>query len=321
MSLAAFQFCKPALSSHGVLPAYMYFQIRGRMLWANNGKYCLCSPVDLDFDCAPHGEQLLRALAACQTGTPAFSLEPNGKLLVKCGKLRVLVDCWVEQWPAVAPEGKRAEIAVPILPTLRYLLPFVSKDETRKWACGILLEDECAYATNNIVLLQVWLGAKAKLRVNLPAEAVEILLQVGEEPAWWQMTDNRVVFHFSGGRWLSSQLFEQVWPDVNTMLDGMDTAGLHPFPPGFFEAVETLLPFTMDKINRVYFSEAGLSTHSESALAGASVALAGLPAGGCYNAAQLLSLRAVANEINFAAYPRCPIAGPVARGLIVGITK
>jgi hypothetical protein len=131
------------------------------------------------------------------------------------------------------------------------------------------------------------------------------------------MEDNRITFHYEDRRWLSTQLFEAQWPEVTPLLES--DCSPQPFPPGFFEALEKLAPFT-DELGRVFLLGDRVSTQAESEHGGTSVNLPGVAETGCYNVHQLLRLREVADSFDFTAYPgSCPFFGPNARGRIAGI--
>ncbi len=315
--LDALNFVKGAVARKDFVPALQHFRIQHGFIRAFNGTLGLCSPIPVDIDCAPLAENLRRAIESCSQPV-ALSLTDKGRLLVRSGDFKTFVDTTdPTTFPPYEPQGMRVKLSSPILPALNYLEPFIAEDASRPWACGILFQDQSAFATNNVVLQEYWLGASFPCRVNVPALAIRELLRIGLEPLEIQMSDNRVTFHYEKERWLTTNLYEVQWPETEPLL--ARESNQLPFPKGFFEVLERLVPFT-DDMSRVYMHGDRLSTSHEPDAAGTTVDLPGVPATGCFNARQLLRLREVANTIDLEAYPEPSLFyGGQARGLIVGI--
>ncbi len=319
--LSALKFVQGAVAKKDYVPALTHFLIKNKTVMGYNGELALCSPIDVDFDCAPNADQFVKAIKACETfeGTITLHMATSGKLVVRAGKFRAFIDCAdITKFPPVAPSGQTVALAegVRVLPALEHLLPFVAIDASRPWACGVLFDGECAYATNNIVLMQYWLGCRLPYRVNIPSSAVREMVRVGEEPIEIQLDDTRLTFRYEDGRWLSTQLIAVNWPDVSGRFDM--PSNQQPFPKHFFESLEELLPFT-DDIGRLHLLPDRVAT-SASDEAGASVKVDGLPGMGIYNLKQMINLKNVAKTIDFTMYPK-PVLfhGTVSRGIFCGI--
>lgn len=315
--LEALKFVRGAVAKKDLVPVMQHFLIRDGRIKAFNGAMGLCSPIPVALDVAPKADQFIKAIEAC-AGTVALHQEKNGKLVVQSGDFQTYVDTVdAGTFPTLAPGGKVVKLDNSLLPALRYLEPFIAEDASRPWACGVLFNGESAFATNNIVLLEFWLGFAVPFKINVPVQAVRELLRINEDPVTLQLLENRVTFGFSDGRWLTTQLYETPWPDVDPILNR--ESNQLPFTPGLFEALEKLAPFT-DDLNRVYFFGSHVATSADPELVGAGVALDGLPAAGCFNLTQLLNLRPIAATIDFGAYPNPSVFyGERSRGIIVGL--
>lgn len=317
--LDALHFVKGAVAKKDFIPALQHFRIKDGFIKSFNGTLGLCSPIACDLDCAPHGLSFIRAIEAC-TEPATLRLSEKGRLIVKSGTFRTFVDTVdATAYPEVIPQGKRVALPCPLLPALQYLESFIADDASRQWACGVLLHEQSAFATNNIVLLEYWLGARFPFRVNVPAVAIREMLRVGEEPVALQMAAASITFHYANQRWITTQLYEAQWPQTGPLLDRVSNQ--QPFTPGLFEALETLAPFA-DGMGRAYFYGSTVSTSHEPELSGSTIECPGLPGQGVFNLHQLLKLKNVANTIDFGSYPEPSIFyGGQARGLIVGLTK
>jgi DNA polymerase III sliding clamp (beta) subunit (PCNA family) len=312
------KFVQGGVARKDFVQSLQHFRIENKTIKGFNGMIGLCSPIDLDLDITPKADTFAKAIQTCQD-TIAMHVTAGGKLSVKSGKFKALVECIAkEEYPEISPEGQFVQITSPMLPALKALHPFISDDASRPWSRGILFKGKSAYATNNIVLVERWLGTDFPVQVNIPRDAINELLRINEEPTQVQVTENRITFHFEGERWLCSQTFSTEWPDLAKVLNRESNP--QPCPEGLFDALQDLSPFT-DKLERVYFKpEGAISTHiSEDE--GATVELESLSGlSGCYNQKHLLLLEGVADKIDFSTYPQpCIFFGDKIRGAIIGM--
>jgi len=317
--LHALKFVQGSIARKDFVQALQHFRIKDGTIKGFNGMMGLCSPIDLELDITPKADMLIKAIQACGDETIALHVTEKSKLSIKSGKFKALVECIPpEQYPEILPEGESVSLTLPILAPLKKLYPFISDDAAKPWSRGILFRGASAYATNNIVLVEAWLGATFPFEVNIPKTAIAELIRIGEEPIEVQVTENRIAFHFEGGRWLSSQTFSTEWPDLARVLN-VDSNPMD-LPEGLFEALGQLAPFT-DDLERVYLLPEGKLSTSQMELDGASVELESLQGlTGCYNLKYLLSLAEVAQKMDFAKYPApCQFYGENIRGAIIGM--
>lgn len=326
--LEALRFVKGAVSRKDFQPELMHFRINDGRIKSFNGLIALSAPIDLDMTATPKAVKFMKAIEGCNT-TTAIHMTPSGLLSIRSGKFTARVECFrandEDEWDEaeavssildhIEPEGAKIEFPVSILKAAKTLEAFISDDASRPWANGILLRDHSAYATNNIVFVEYWLGADVP-EINIPAQAVRELLRVGEEPETVSVGENSVTFFFSGDRWLRAQRLSTSWPDLSPLLDRVGE--LAAFPDGIFDAVELLKPFVSVE-GRIHFRPGVVSTNLEGG-EGGTVEVAGVPERGAYHWEHLLSLRGVAEEIDFSFHPQpCPFRGERVRGVIQGM--
>jgi hypothetical protein len=294
--LDSLRFVQGAVARKDFVNALTHFEIKGGFVKGFNGAMTLCAPIDLDLEVTPKASTFTRAILTCKDAI-SITQTNAGRLSIKSGKFRALVDCTDEYFPVTIPEGD--EIAFPtggVLKVLKALEPFIAKDASRPWACGILLMDHSAYATNNSVLIEHWLGYKFPIPLNIPKDAIAEMLRIGEEPSRMQCTENSVTFFYSNNRWLKTQLYSIKWPDLGKVLNE-PTTQLVPVTEGLWEALESLYPF-VDKLRRIYVRDGWLSTDRNDDN-GALVELPGLVGSGIYNVDFLLELKGIAEQIDF----------------------
>lgn len=306
--LQALKFVSGAVAKSDYLPALQHVAIGGGYVVSFNGTVALCAPVVLDLAACPRADIFAKAIAACTEPAQLHMTEQG--LAVQSGALRVIVPVSQDTFPRVFPEGFTHTLGGPLLPVLQTLEPLVSTDTSKQWCNGVLLRGSAAYATNNQILCEYWIGHCAPIELNLPLPAVRELLRIDEEPTRVQVAERSATFHFEDGRWMRTALYPTAWPQSLTSL--LQHTEATPLPDGFFAALKQLAPFT-DKDSHVYVEDGVLSTF------GAEVKLQGLQSGSHFNAAQLRKLNGVATAINFGDYPQpCRFTGERTRGVILG---
>lgn len=313
--LKALKFVQGAVAKKDFVPALTHFQIKDGRVQGFNGNLSLSSPIDCDLEATPRATPFIKAIETCRD-TVAMSITPAGRLSIKSGKFKAFVECTEEPFPEVVPEGEYITIEPGLLKAIKGMAPFIAQDASRPWATGILLRGGSAFATNNILVAEQWLGYQFPVEVNIPATAIKELLRVKEDPIGIQINDYSITFHFEGERWLRSNVSSLDWPDLSPLLDRETLQ--QPFPEGFFDALEDISSFA-DDLDRVFFVDGVVTTNPVDG-EGASVAVEGLPQTGCFQIKQLLHLRDKATSIDLTQYPApCNFYGDNFRGAIVGM--
>lgn len=315
--LKELKFVQGAVAKKDFLPAMTHFVIEDGRVRAYNGMIALSSPLPFDIDCIPKAEPLVRAITNCDE-TVTLSMTPAGKLRIQSGKFRAFIDCIDEETLHVVPEGEEVELdGEAMLEALKVIHPFIGDDASRPWTNGVLLRGQSAFATNNVVLVEYWVGAQFPVTVNVPRQAIREMLRINEAPTHAQVCDSSITFHYPDGRWVRAQLFESEWPDLAKVLDKECNAIT--VDQRIFDALATIKPFA-DKMGRVFISEGVLSTSPEFDAEGASYEIPGLPFAGVYNIEMLNLLKGVAMHADFTTYPEpCLFYGNRLRGAIIGM--
>lgn len=315
--LDSLRFVQGAVAKKDIVAALTHFQIKDGTVRGHNGGLTLCSPIDLNLNVTPKGTMFVKAIQTCQE-VISLSVTAGGRLSIKSGKFRALVDCVEEGFPATDPEGTVIELKTGgIIKALKTLLPFIAEDASRPWARGILIRGQSAFATNNVILAEYWLGYQFPCEVNIPKAAVVEMCRIGQEPIRMQVCENSVTFFFEGDRWLKTNLYSLEWPDLAKVLnrDSNPVA----VPEGLWQALNDIAPFT-DKSRRVYFLESGKVTTDPTEQTGAAVEVPGLAPTGVYNVDYLLAMEDVIEKVDFSTYPGpAMFFGKGIRGAIIGM--
>jgi DNA polymerase III sliding clamp (beta) subunit (PCNA family) len=320
--LKELRFVQGAVAKKDFLPAMTHFAIENGTVRAYNGTLALCCPIPLDIACKPKAVPFVQAIAKCPDGsTPVLTLTATGRLSVRAGSFRALVECVAdEETPHVLPEGERMDFdGAAMLKALKTLQPFIGDDASRAWCNGVLMRGQSMYATNNVILVEYWTGAQIPVTVNVPRVAVKEMLRINEAPTHAQVTPTSMTFHYSDGRWVRTQLLPAEWPDLTKLLDVPHSATT--VDERIFEGLEAVTPFA-DKMGRVYIRDGKLSTVAEGneEQAHGEFEIPGLDMQGIYQIEMLSLLKGVATSADFTTYPKPSLFfGDMLRGAIVGM--
>ena len=312
--LKALKFVQGAVAKKDFVPTLAHFRIADGKIKGYNGQLALCGPIDLDLTVTPKAVPFVRAIQACQD-TISMAMTAGGRLSVKSGRFKANIECIEEAYPEIAPEGQDIKLGGEFLRAVKILSPFIAEDASRPWARGILFRGPSAFATNNVVIVEHWLGFEFPVTVNVPKSAIAELIRINEEPERLQVAANSLTFHFSGDRWMRTQLYDLTWPDIGKVLN-RDSNPVN-VPETFFEALADLTHFVGEH-EAVMFKQDGSITTSSTEGVGACVAVDPIGATGVYNLHQLKLLTGVAETVDFTGSPAM-FFGDRLRGAIVGM--
>lgn len=316
--LKALKFVQGSIAKKDFLPALTHFVIEYGRVRGFNGVLALCSPIPFDIACRPKADDLIKAIAVCDD-TIQLNLTPAGRLSVKSGKFKTLIPCVEGDTPHPVPEGQFVQFdGATLLAGLKAVEPFIGNDASRKWANGVLVRDGSLFATNNIMLVQYWVGSMFPNVVNIPAVAVKEMLRINEPPSFAQIADGNITFHYEGDRWLRTQLYDtDTWPDLGKVLDR--ASNQQPIDEELFKGLEFIKPF-VGKLGAVIFQDQFITTH-EGDEDGATYDVPNLIGiEGRYNITHLELLKDTAKTIDWSGYPGpCMFQNDRLRGAIIGM--
>lgn len=315
----ALKFVQGAVQRNGISPELEHFQIKNGRVVGFNGYMALSAPIDLSIEAMPKAVMFHKALQACGD-TIAIDQTPAGRLHIKSGGFSAYIPCIDKEVFEATPMGELFPAPANLASIFARMLPLIGDDASRPWAMGLAVGDGTYTATNNVIVLQIWDGHTLPT-FNCPRFAVAEIARIKEDPVSIQLDPgSSVTFHFADGRWLRTQLLTQEWPaaKMNSIMDKPSSP--HPFPDGFFAAVNKLVPFVEDKTSAIYFTADGVSTGVAGAEEGAMVTLAGLPKA-AFRLKALLMLEHEIQTIDLSTHPNpCLFFGPNSRGALIGLS-
>lgn len=314
--LRELKFVQGAVAKKDLLPALTNFRIEGGHVRSFNGRLALSSPISFDIDCNPKAEQLLKAIAQCDD-VITLNMTAGGRLRVSSGKFRAFVETLEGETAHPLPEGDEVHFdGEHMLAACKILFDFIGDDASKAWTNGVLFMGQSAFATNNVILVEYWLGSPFPEIINVPRDCIREIVRINEPPTHAQISGNSITFHYTDGRWIRSQLLETGWPDVTKILN--NPAKPTPIPPELFEGIEVLKRMA-DGSSRIYVTKGLLRTHLEENTGGM-YEVDGVDFEGVYNLAMLSLLKGVVTSADFTLYPApCLFFGERLRGAIIGM--
>lgn len=298
-----------AVATKDIVPVLTHIYLSPEGLQGSNGRisihYPHRTPVDREV-CLP-GRKLQQALKRGQDHKWTLS-EHN--LTITTGKLRVRLPLNPAPYPLTDPSaGDPVPIPDPtkFIDTLRFLRPFVAKDGSKPWACGILVSGDAMYATNNVVLTRmIWAKGLDILPVNIPMDAVDEIVrlwQAGHVPYDIRVDDNSMTVQCDTGVWLRTTLLSSQWPDVDAIVDSGRKGDPYtdPVVRDLWDGLQAVVPFSADeRAPVVEFTPEGMQTREGDLQA--HLEMEGLPPG-AYRAEVLSDVLNVADKVWFDDYP------------------
>lgn len=321
--LEALKFVMRGVARRDYVPGLTHFRIKDQRVTGYNGLLALSAPVDVSFNAAPHAGRFIKALQQCED---VISLRLDGEtLLVKSGNFKVSVPCVnLNDVPTILPEGTPIKPHESILEAFEKLFPFIGVDAARPWATGILLANSSAYATNNIVAAEYWLGVPFPKIVNIPSSAIQEAIRIEEDIDFMQVAEASVTFHYQDARWIRSPLLNLNWPNVPGVIKNTwKGVTMWEITPELRKACIKLATFCEEHKEHLYFRPGEVSTTAKGLETGGAVCeLSGLPSVGCYHASHLNDVLTAATHIDLTKYPAAiPWHGGAIRGAMLGILQ
>lgn len=300
MLAPAIAFVKNAVRGHDdIFPALNHFYISGGRITAANHTFSLSAPIDLDIEAAPIADKFAKAVAIVSKQEKKIVISHTGPTVdIRGGRFSASIKCLAD--PSAFPHQiiTGSPIALPetFLNRLELLAPFVAQDTSRRWANSILIRDGSLFATNNITLVQAWVGIQCP-EICIPLATVEALIKLKENPRAVQASGSSIAFLFEGDKLLLSALYNETWPDsIARLLNTRVTAPPTPVDDKFFNAVKNVGSFSDDALQIIELT--GTEIRSDGAAESYKIK-------GCcsFSAPVLSALHKVATRMHFAAMP------------------
>lgn len=287
----AMLFLSPAIEKkNNIQPVFEHVRITQNYAIACNGMLALATPCPLPLDCTPNGIMLEEAVKRFGDAFTATQL-PNGNLYFKGKTFEVTIPCTTEPYPMPDFGGVQVMAGTGFIDKLKKLMQFTKKDDKLFPFCGsILLRNKKAYASCSHTLAFCPVDIADGVDLSLPIEAVEGMIQIGEEPDYIAL-GKVLVAAYPGGRFLSCPPISTPWPEAVSKIG--NPAGECGILQGLFEAIKDVEPFGVGGDKALCFLRDGFVSSSRDQT-GAKAEVVGLVGNWSWNyaAAKLVSKHA-----------------------------
>lgn len=306
-----------------LVPVLTHFHIYDGRIQGANGRIAIDAACEKfkDFSITVPAKKFLTAVDAC-SGEPKLSATEDSLTITRGGFRARLPLAKHEDFPRAIPDETDYAFSESdgFISALSRLRPFVSDDASRMWACGILLKDGYAHATNNVVLARAPIGwSSLDDAINVPSLTVDELIRIGKDPVRVAGSNKSITFYYDDGSWLKTNVLDLGWPDISSFFS-FDHDAVPPVPDGLLSAVETVTPFSADMLSPVIlFGETGVSTRE----ADSSAAFEGitLPEA-AFQSKSLVPVLKVARQLDLSRWPdACPFVGEGIDGVAIGVRQ
>jgi hypothetical protein len=311
--LSALEFCATVLEREGQ-PYQTHIGLRNNWAIAFNGIVAAGCPIIEDLYCYVNAEIVCNALNKCKE---SFSLTLNQNLSITSGKFRATVPCLDPiLMQSAVPDPPLAPVTDGFKAAVEAVGVLASVDADHVLTASVLMAGPSVIATNRKMIFEAWHSQDLPPNVPLPKQFVSALVKIKKPLAQFGYSNNSATFYFDDGSWLKTQLYNAEWPDIASILN--KPTNLWPIDPGFFDAVNAVLPFSEDGM--IYFEQGLLKSHPDDGV-GASHECNGIPKGPVYPGKQLLMIKPYAERVDFVSHNRLTFEGKMVRGCIAGQSR
>lgn len=319
--LKALKFVKNGYAKKDLIPELTHYSIRNNRVTAYNGSIAFSSPIALDIDIAPVALHFHKCIEACEDEI-SLTIEKGDKLRIKSGNFKSVVKCIpTSQIPTIIPRGNKIVFPEDFIDRLTKILPIIDNESEKLYTQGLNLRKQSAFATNNVVMVELWLGIDLP-EITIPKRAIIEICKYGEAINHVLIDHDMIYFMYDNERWIASKLILCECPDFVRVLDRQTRP--QALPVAFWEAMETLSRFA-DEAGRVTISTgeilAGEISSDSEAIASITVKDLVIEETCLFNINQFLKIKNILQSIEFKAGQACLFYGDKLRGAILGYRR
>jgi len=232
---------KGAVAKQDLVSLFKAIHSYDNRIQANNGRFAIDAPFKHGIDFTVPASTFINAIDH-SSDKRKVSIKDK-QLFVKDKDFLVQMAMLPDEFPLKIPDGKKKKINVDLLSLLKLLRPFIGTDVTRIWSNGILLKNNFAYVTNNIVVARI--RFEVKDTISIPVYIIDEILRLDKQPTHIQIGKNDLTFYFDDKSWICGQQISMDWPDqLDEIIDNTEQGDK--LPSGINEAMDKLSYFLED---------------------------------------------------------------------------
>ena len=233
-------FLSPAIDKRNKLnPVLEHVRITQGYAIAYDGVLAMAAPVGIPLSCTPNGTLLKQGVKRFGDEFAATQ-KPNGDLFFQGKGFSVTIPCTTDEFPMPDFGGTPVMSGSGLLENFKKLLPFVQFSEDLPWQGSLLIRDSKMYATCGHTLAFCPVAVDPTIQLQIPLEAAEAIVEIGQDPEYIAKSEDRFVAVFSEGRYLSCPPIHTSWPRLEKIGNPAGQCGVL---PGLFKAIHDVEPF------------------------------------------------------------------------------
>lgn len=210
---------------------------------ASDNVLTMGTKVSEDLASCPQTSRLIAALKRCEE-TVSFTQLDTDRLSVKSGKLTVKIPCApIEAMQVLWADPLIAPLGAAFVDGCRMISHLASDGGQAIHLSSLLGRGQTLRATTGRVLVEYWHGFNTPPYWVLPKPAITALMKVDKTLVGLGFSGRSATFHFEDNSWLKTQLYEDKWPNGDSLFDKAP-ASRTDIPKGLFEAVNILSEFS-----------------------------------------------------------------------------
>lgn len=298
---------KNALSSIGFSTSIVTAE--GDYLYASNGNVSMRIP----YNGAPFsvvGADIDKATSILDDYELAVN---DASVVIKRGRSRITIAQCEERATRCDDSGEHFALPPDFTDVLRAVAPFISTDQTKRWACAVQLRNGYAYATNNVCLVRA--NCATGVNVSLPDHLVKILL-TRQQPVCMAVSQSNIAFIWDDRVIVSTTANSLAFPDgAVKMIDSAPLANVE-ITDEWRAAFELAATLASDEL---FIENDGIRVNRNSSKLQSDVQLMPLSTTTAWNPNFLAPAIGVATHFDPSPYPSpAPFRGDRVKGLIMG---
>lgn len=300
------------------LPYQAHAVLHSGNVYAFDGGVVACHAIDSDLKAAPHLANLITALSK-SNGTISITVTDGGKLSIKSGKLRALVNCLdlseVPTYPE--PDPICANITDDLKNAIKTVAECCNDSDADVTRAGVFIKSNSVMAMDGRMLMECWHGIDLP-ELLIPKASALAICKPDKPFKNLGFSHNGMTIYYEDGSYIRTCLFDAQYPNTEKLFDREFNPW--PLPSGFWDGLDSIVPFVDKDLQGVYFTKQSMQTHLDGK-SGASYDIEGLPEFKAYNPKYLKLAKPHCDKVDFGKDERANLIffGKNVRGIIAPI--
>lgn len=319
--LEAVRFAALTQREDGHNPGDKHCRIVQGWIMSFNGILAVAHPIatELPHVC-PNTFQLVKSLE--RVSDEHAMVFQNDVINIKGNGFKSMVQCIdPNSLPFVNPDAKYYPMNNKFVEAAEVASMFTKEGADRIVQSSVLTGDGTLCGTNGTAYIEVYHGIPTPPNLIIPKVFFDTLKKIKINIVGFGFSEATLTVWFENGAWLKTQLYGEGWPDTGRFAAMFTESTQYDVPKGFFEAIETVLPFAEreNKGRFVYTDYNEIRSHRTEDNAGAVVEVKGVPSAinSAFFGPDVLKMKDIAVKIDYTHQDKIFVFGEISRAIFV----